>query len=57
LSVTTTRLLREQLYGVAPNDLATIGAVGLLLIAVSIIATCIPSWRAMRISPARALVG
>ncbi len=56
LSALTARLLREQLYGVSPGDPATIFAiVGLLLIASSL-AACIPTRRAMRISPAIALV-
>ena len=57
LSIATTRLLREQLYGVAPGDLTTLVAVTILLLGVSVVAVCIPSWRAMRISPARALAG
>jgi ABC-type lipoprotein release transport system permease subunit len=45
------------LYGVAPGDLTTLVAVTILLLAVSVVAVCIPSWRAMNISPARALAG
>ena len=55
LSVVTTRLLREQLYGVSPGDLTTMLTVTTLLLGVSIVAACVPSWRAMNISPARAL--
>jgi predicted permease len=57
LSFATTQLLRGQLYGVAPGDLTTLVAVTILLLAVSVVAVCIPSWRAMNISPARALAG
>ena len=57
LSMATTRLLREQLYGVAPGDLTTLGVVAAGLLVVSVIAVCIPSWRAMRVSPAQALAG
>jgi len=57
LSVATTRLLRDQLYGVAPGDLTTLAAVAAVLLVVSIIAIYIPSRRAMRISPATALAG
>jgi putative ABC transport system permease protein len=57
LSITTARLLRDQLYGVSPGDLTTLGVVATVLLAVSVVAVCIPAWRAMRVSPARALVG
>lgn len=57
LSMTTARLLRDQLYGVTPGDVTTLGVVAAVLLAVSVVAVCIPSWRAMRVSPARALVG
>jgi len=56
LAAATSRLLRDQLYGVAPGDLTTMSAVTTLLLIVSLAAVCIPAWRAMRISPARALV-
>ncbi len=55
LSAATTRLLREQLYGVGPGDPTTILAIATLLLFVSLVAACIPTWRAMTISPARAL--
>jgi putative ABC transport system permease protein len=55
LSAATTRLLREQLYGVGPGDPTTILAIATLLLIVSLVAACIPTWRAMTISPARAL--
>ena len=55
LSVLTTRLLREQLYGVSPGDPLTIIAIAGLLIAVSSLAASIPTWRAVRISPMIAL--
>src|SRR5205814_2025283 len=57
LSAITTRLLREQLYGVKPGDLATTLAIGALLLAVSLVAAFIPTRRAMRISPLTALAG
>jgi hypothetical protein len=56
LSVVTTRLLRDQLYGVAPGDVTTLAVVATVLLVVSVVAVCIPSLRAMRVSPARALV-
>jgi putative ABC transport system permease protein len=55
LSVLTTRLLREQLYGVSPGDPLTILAIAGLLIGVSSLAASIPTWRAVRISPVIAL--
>ncbi len=55
LTGATTPLLRDQLYGVAPGDLTTVATVTVLLLLVSLGAVCIPAWRAMRISPARAL--
>jgi predicted permease len=57
LSLATTRLLRDQLYGVEASDLTTLLGVTVLLLAVSVVAVCVPSWRAMRVSPARALAG
>jgi putative ABC transport system permease protein len=55
LSVLTTRLLREQLYGVSPGDPLTILAIAALLMVVSSLAASIPTWRAVRISPMTAL--
>jgi putative ABC transport system permease protein len=56
LSVVTTGLLRDQLYGVAPGDVTTLAVVATVLLAVSVVAVCIPALRAMHVSPARALV-
>ncbi|HZS59141.1 MAG TPA: ABC transporter permease [Gemmatimonadaceae bacterium] len=55
LSVATTRLLRDQLYGVGPGDPTTIVAIAVLLLIVSLVAACIPTRRAMSISPVTAL--
>lgn len=48
-------LLRALLYGVAPNDPLSIGAVALLLLGVSVVATLRPAWRASRLDPVDAL--
>jgi putative ABC transport system permease protein len=55
LSVLTTSVLRNQLYEVTPTDPATLASVGLLLIAVSLLAMYVPARRAMRVPPAVAL--
>ena len=55
LSLATARLLREQLFGVAPNDPATLLIVGALLLTVAVLATLTPARRAMRVMPSRAL--
>ncbi len=55
LSVMTTRLLREQLYGVAPGDPTTILAIAVLLVIVSLVAAGVPTRRAMSIAPVTAL--
>jgi ABC-type antimicrobial peptide transport system permease subunit len=49
------RVLRGQLFGVAPNDPATLGIVTALLLGVALIATWIPAWRATRVDPMIAL--
>jgi len=55
LSLATARLLREQLFGVAPDDPTTLLMVGALLLAVALVATLTPARRAMRVSPSSAL--
>jgi putative ABC transport system permease protein len=55
LSLATARLLREQLFGVAPDDPTTLLMVGALLLAVAVLATLTPARRAMRVSPSTAL--
>ena len=46
-----TRFLRSQLFGVAPTDPATFGAVAALLAVVAIGATLAPARRAVRVDP------
>jgi predicted permease len=55
LSLATARLLREQLFGVAPDDPATLLMVVALLLAVAVLATLTPARRAMRVTPSTAL--
>jgi predicted permease len=49
------RLVQSQLYGITPNDPATIAAAALLLAFVGLLAGYIPARRATRVSPLTAL--
>ncbi len=49
------RLIKSQLYGVAPADPATFGGGGVLLIAVALVSAWIPARRAARVDPMTAL--
>ncbi len=55
LSLMTTNLIREQLYGVTPRDPLTLCGVAGLLLAVAMVAMYIPARRAMRVPPIVAL--
>ena len=50
-----TRLIRNLLFGVAPNDPVTFAAAAVLLTLIALAACGIPAWRAMRVSPIVAL--
>jgi len=50
-----TRLIRGLLFGVAPNDPATLVGVAVLMVAVGIAACWLPALRAARIDPAVAI--
>ena len=50
-----TRLIQSQLYEVDATDPITFGAVSLILVAVSLVATLVPALRAMRLDPVQAL--
>jgi predicted permease len=55
LSLATARLLRSQLYGVSTQDPATLVTVIATLLGVALAATLVPTMRAIRVTPARAL--
>jgi putative ABC transport system permease protein len=50
-----TRLMSTLLYGVRPNDIATLAAVSIALVGVALLATYIPARRAMQVDPIVAL--
>ena len=54
-AVLASRLMRRLLFGVAPHDPVTIGAVALGLLTVGILACWLPAARAARVQPAVAL--
>jgi ABC-type antimicrobial peptide transport system permease subunit len=49
------RLVAAQLYGVVPTDALSIGGAVVLLTAVAVVSGLVPSVRAARIDPTRAL--
>jgi len=49
------RLLSSVLFGVRPYDVPLFGAVALLVIAVTIAAAFVPTWRATKLEPVRVL--
>jgi len=52
---TVTRAMAGLLYGVRPMDPLTLVAVSSLLMAVALVATLVPAWRASRVDPTVAL--
>lgn len=54
-SLAATRLISDQLYGVASTDPLTIAAVAALLLGIAALACLIPAWRATRVDPLSAL--
>jgi putative ABC transport system permease protein len=55
LSLITTTVLEQQLYGVTPHDPLTLGGVGSLLLVIAVLAMYVPARRAMRVPPIVAL--
>ena len=51
----TTGLLRGLLFGVAPHDPLTLGAVALIIAAVGVAACLLPALRAAKVDPSVAL--
>ena len=56
-SVVVGRLAASLLYETSPNDAPTLGAVAVVVAATAIVATWLPSRRATRVDPVRALRG
>jgi ABC-type antimicrobial peptide transport system permease subunit len=55
VSIGTSRLLTNQLFGVSPGDPTTVTAVALSLAAVALLASFVPAARAASASPTNAL--
>ena len=54
-AVVLTRLLQRLLYGVAPGDPLTFGAIILLVAAATFAAQLVPTMRATAVDPSRAM--
>jgi putative ABC transport system permease protein len=54
-AVLAARSLATLLFGVAPTDPVILGGTALVLVAVAVIASAVPAWRAMRVDPMVAL--
>ena len=50
-----TKLIASQLFGVGKFDVVTFGAVPVLLVAIALVATWLPAFRATRVDPQLAL--
>jgi putative ABC transport system permease protein len=54
-SLAGARLLSNLLFGVGPTDAFTLAAASVLLIAIAVLASALPTRRALRVQPALAL--
>jgi len=54
-AVAATRVIRSQLYGLTPHDPVVLGGAAVVLVAVTMLAACVPARRAARVDPLRAL--
>jgi putative ABC transport system permease protein len=54
-ALVSTRVIRDQLYGIAPTDSATYASVSALFLGVALVACALPAWRAARVDPIEAL--
>ena len=48
-------LVRSQLIGIAPIDLAAIAAGNLILASAALISSIVPAWRAVQVDPVGAI--
>jgi len=55
LAAAFARTLSSMLYGVSATDLATLGGVAIIVLAVSVLASLLPAIRAARLEPMQAL--
>jgi ABC-type antimicrobial peptide transport system permease subunit len=54
-ALAVTQVLSGELYGVGPADPITYAAVAVVMVAVTMAACCVPTYRAMRVDPLIAL--
>ena len=50
-----TRLIQQMLFGVGPTDVATFVVISILVASVAVVASLVPTWRAVRVNPSVAL--
>jgi len=55
VALTLARVLRSMIYNVSPADPLTFTAVGVMVIAIALLACWLPAWRATKANPMVAL--